>query len=107
MVKMKKTSEVFRAAKKYLNKGNQDEKTDYICSAIGYAELDDLVTARAADRARRVIGVRLDDNVSVTSWLKDRGFVPMNKSPYNNVQVQKYRHRWLNALIREFEAKGD
>jgi hypothetical protein len=105
-MKMKKTSEVFRAAKKFLSKGNKD-KTDYICCAIHDAECADLVTGRAADRARHVIQRRLKDNVSVTSWLKDRGFVPMNKDPYNNVQVQKYRHRWLNALIREFEAKGD
>jgi hypothetical protein len=106
MAKMKKTSEVFRAAKFYLNRGNED-KTDYICGAIGEVERVDLVTSRAAYRASNVIGVRLGDSVSVTSWLKERGFVPINQNPYNNVQVQKYRHRWLNALIREFEAKGD
>lgn len=106
MAKMKKTSEVFRAAKFYLNRGNED-KSDYICGAIWEAERVDLVTARAADRAKYVISSRLGDDVSVTSWLKVRGFVPMSKSPYNNLQVQKYRHRWLNALIREFEAKGD
>lgn len=105
-MKMKKTSEVFRAAKKYLNRGNED-KSDYICGAIGGVVRDNLVTNRAAYRASNVIGVRLGDSVSVTGWLKDRGFVPMNKDPYNNVQVQKYRHRWLNALIREFESKGD
>jgi hypothetical protein len=105
-MKMKKTSEVFRAAKKYLNRGNED-KTDYICGAISDVEYAKLATARVADRARHVINSRLGEEVSVTHWLKVRGFVPMNKSPYNNLQVQKYRHRWLNALIREFEAKGD
>jgi len=106
MAKMKRTSEVFRAAKFYLNRGNED-KTDYICSAIGDVEYANLVTSRAAYRARAVVGIRLGDNASVTSWLKERGYVPMNKNPHNNLQVQKYRHRWLNALIREFEAKGD
>ena len=106
MAKMKKTSEVFRAAKFYLNRGNED-KTDYICGAIGDVERADLVTARAADRARYVISSRLNEEMSVTHWLKVRGFVPINKDPYNNVQVQKYRHRWLNALIKEFAAKGD
>ena len=105
-MKMKKTSEVFRLAKMHLNRGNED-KTDYICGAIGGVEHAKLVTSKAADRARAVIGTRLRDNVSVTSWLKERGFVPINQDPYNNVQVQKYRHRWLNALIKEFEAKGD
>lgn len=105
-MKMKKTSEVFRAAKFYLNRGNED-KTDYICGAISDVERAKLVTSKAADRARAVVGIRLGDSVSVTSWLKERGFVPINKDPYNNVQVQKYRHRWLNALIKEFEAKGD
>ncbi len=105
-MKLGKTSEVFRVAKMYLNKGNQD-KTDYICQAIGEAERVDLVTSRAAYRASDVIGIRLGNSVSVTGWLKERGYVPMNKDPYNNVQVQKYRHRWLNALIKEFEAKGD
>ena len=105
-MKMKKTSEVFRVAKLYLNRGNED-KTDYICGAIGDAERAKLVTRKAADRARDTIGTRLRDNVTVTSWLKDRGFVPINQDPYNNKQVQKYRHRWLNALIKEFAAKGD
>ena len=106
MTKMKKTSEVFRAAKHYLNRGNED-KTDYICVAIEDVERANLVTSRAAYRARAVVGIRLGDSVSVTCWLKDRGFVPMSESPLNNKQVQKYRHRWLNALIREFAAKGD
>ena len=105
-MKMKKTSEVFRAAKLYLNRGNED-KSDYICGAIGEAERYNLVTRKAAYRASNVIGTRLRDSVSVTGWLKDRGFVPINQDPYNNKQVQKYRHRWLNALIKEFEAKGD
>lgn len=105
-MKLKKTSEVFRVAKMYLNRGNQD-KTDYICAAIGCAEYDNLVTSRAADRARRVIDLRLYDNATVTSWLKDRGYIPIRQDPNNNKQVQKYRHRWLNALIKEFEAKGD
>lgn len=106
MAKMKKTSEAFREAKKHLNRGGED-KTDYICSAIGQAEHAGMVTSRAAYRARATISIRLGDNPAVTSWLKERGFVPMKQSPFNNVQVQKYRHRWLNALIREFEAKGD
>jgi hypothetical protein len=105
-MKLRKTSEVFRVAKTYLNRGDQD-KTDYICVAIGHAQWDKLVTNKAADRARQVIGSRLQDNVSVTEWLKDRGYVPRTQSPYNNKQVQRYRHRWLNALIKEFEAKGD
>ncbi len=105
-MKLKKTSEVFRLAKTYLNRGDQD-KTDYICVAIGHAECDNRVTVKASDRARQVIGSRLQDNVSVTSWLKDRGYIPMRQNPSNNKQVQKYRHRWLNALIKEFEAKGD
>jgi hypothetical protein len=105
-MKLKKTSEVFRVAKNYLNKGNQD-KTDYICAAIGHAEEDELVTWKASMRARQVIGSRLQDNATVTSWLKDRGYIPMRQDPFNHKQVQKYRHRWLNALIKEFEAKGD
>ena len=105
-MKLKKTSEVFRVAKTYLNRGDQD-KTDYICAAIGDAEWNKLVTSKAADRARKVIGLRLYDNATVTSWLKDRGYIPMRQDPYNNKQVQRYRHRWLNALIKEFEAKGD
>lgn len=105
-MKFRKTSEVFRVAKNYLNKGNQD-KTDYICSAIGWAEEDNWVTRKAAERARNVIGSRLQDNATVTSWLKDRQLIPRYQNPSNNKQVQKYRHRWLNALIKEFEAKGD
>jgi len=105
-MKLKKTSEVFRVAKNYLNRGDQD-KTDYICAAIGWAEEDNRVTWKASMRARQVIGSRLQDTVSVTSWLKARGYIPMRQDPYNNKQVQRYRHRWLNALIKEFEAKGD
>lgn len=105
-MKLRKTSEVFRVAKKYLNRGDQD-KTDYICAAIGWAEEDNWVTWKASMRARQVLESRLQDNVSVTGWLKDRGYIPMRQDPYNNKQVQRYRHRWLNALIKEFEAKGD
>ncbi len=105
-MKLRKTSEVFRVAKTYLNRGDQ-YKTDYICVAIGHAEEDNRVTWRASMRARQVIGSRLQDNATVTSWLKDRGYIPMRQDPFNHKQVQKYRHRWLNALIKEFEAKGD
>jgi hypothetical protein len=105
-MKLRKTSEAFRVAKNYLNKGNQD-KTDYICAAIGDAEDDKLVTIKAANHARWVIGSRLRDNATVTSWLKEQGFIPRYQNSYNNKQVQAYRHRWLDALIKEFEAKGD
>jgi hypothetical protein len=105
-MKMKKTSEVFREAKKHLNRGNQN-KNDYICAAISAAKQSKLVTDKAAKRAMSVIWDRLNDYISVTSWLKERGFVHIYARPDNNVQIQKYRHRWLNALIKEFEAKGD
>lgn len=91
----------FRAAKKYLRDsdypvfGKGDNRG--ICAAISDAAGNGECTFVSEDDACHVIRTRLYGYTFVTQWLRGHGY-PTNDE---NV-VQEYRHRWLDALIKEF-----
>jgi hypothetical protein len=106
-----KISKVFRLAKKHLSTTHSDTKFKYICHSIEYSIPFGNLSAVGA---RNVIEDRLgqDENgyLTVENWLVNRGLIPENTYEidygYYFDLVQAYRHRWLDSLILEFEAKG-
>ncbi len=116
-----KTSEVFAAAKKILHGPGRgtwasNEYHDYICHAINTAEEQSANYKGTYDSpaflyARRVIQDRLGGGGreggphTVDTYLREVVGVPEVQVTYDNVQA--YRHRWLDALIVEYQQKGD
>ena len=118
MKKVNTTSGALRCAKAYLwdGTGGWDKYLHdlvnrvYICDAIRKAYDEGEITHKASIAAVRLIMKRLSPNISVGQWLDEnvgyRVRFGQGHSAYHK-QVQAYRHRWLDALIKEFETKGD
>lgn len=112
------TSGALRMAKQYLwnGEGSWDsftrdpDKQTYICDSLSHAHYDGCVTYKAKTKAVKLIMTRLGPCVSVGQWLQvNVGYrvkFGVGHSAYYK-QVQAYRHRWLDALIKEHEAMGD
>ena len=109
-----KTSEAFKKAKQCLKPIGQAQ---YICHALAEAAYDRSImdcafnwqvihTTRKAgfSTAIKVITDRIGSDKPVDSWLHKQGIPCWSYGPE---QLVAYRHRWLDALIEEFEAKGD
>lgn len=95
-------ADAFRAAKRRLWKGRGSSfgKETYICYALS--------TTDAGLAAQRIIMQRLGKRgqyvSSVDTWLRRCGFVSGFGMPNYDRLVQSYRHRWLDALIKEFSS---
>jgi hypothetical protein len=106
-----KLSNVFRLAKQNLSSSYDDAshwRPKYICYAIA-----DSIEAPMADkvRAAKIVQGRLCGARTVEDWLEDRSLVPLYYYATKDRveifdQIQQYRHRWVDSLILEFEAKG-
>jgi hypothetical protein len=109
-----KTSEAFKQAKQRLKPLGP---TQFICHALAEAAYDRSVTSTDFDwhniykterlgfrTAIKVITARIGSESPLDVWLGVQGIPWSDKTPD---QMQAYRHRWLDALIAEFEAKGD
>jgi len=107
-----KTSELLREAKKGLWWGNScvpDSyasyiETSYVCIAIDRAGVR-TGHSYLARNLRERLRIRLGKHDTVLGWLRYEVGVPEAHITGRNVQA--YRHRWLDALIAEYEAKGD
>ena len=100
----KAIAKMLTAAKKYLWDG-QCKKTKNmgvcICFAIDTAWQDEQY-GLGGFLARQVISHRLGNETAVEGWLHREAKVPMHLlAPIN---VQPYRHRWVDALIQEFSS---
>jgi hypothetical protein len=105
---MTKSSELLRRAKDYLwdgvspmNKPNW--KSIFICFAIRDAALPK--EGYEYSKLKNEITRRLKPFQMVYTWLHERAKIPGRDLTYKNIQA--YRHRWLDALIAEYEVKGD
>jgi hypothetical protein len=103
-VSNKEIASVFKEAKKYLATSESDaenvSKTFYICVAI--TNVSDINHRQwySCSKAKKIIDERLDGYFTVGIWLKVNGFIKNTNTNIN--QLQKYRHRWLDSLIKEF-----
>lgn len=101
-----KTSELLRKARRYLwdGKGKQKPKQcSGLCVAILLAETH-ITYPMGRDIRNRIIK-SLGRHIYVVGWLEHKARVPRRLLTAEN--VQEYRHRWLDALIAEYEARGD
>jgi hypothetical protein len=111
-----KTSEVFKRAKQCLKPIG---KANYICHALAEAaygrsvltvgtgvDWAEIYTTRKSGfkTAIKVITDRIGSDAPLETWLLDNGIDYWKQEPD---QMRAYRHRWLDLLIAEFEAKGD
>lgn len=107
-IRVMKTSEVLRRAKKFLWGGVRgyevpEGKGYGICTAIFYASRDNW-TWRQRDALINKIGASIRPYIYVEDWLMAKGV------PYQDLtkpKLQKYRKRWLEHLAALYEAKGD
>lgn len=110
-----KTSEAFRRAKQCLHPNGQE---GFICHALYEAAYDSRAGSAGTNwqviydtkksgykTAIKVITDRMGDTNSLETWLRQNHGI--ETWMYEAAQMQAYRHRWLDALIAEFEAKGD
>lgn len=115
-----KTSKIFKQAKERLWDGHNDwiNGEMYICHAIdetswqcGVRPTDRYFDRRYAPylRAMKIIQERIHPHCDLDNWVRKNvkgSWKTLNKIN-SSEQLQAYRHRWLDALIQEFEAKGD
>lgn len=101
-----KISQIFTRAHSKI----KSTKEIYICAAINH---DYAAPRYDRSRALDVIYERIQGTPrpsgsigdSVTQWLLDN--TSAKRDDMTRDQMRLYRMRWLNALIKEFEAKGD
>jgi hypothetical protein len=111
-----KTSEAFKQAKQHLRPTG---RCTYICHALAEAAFDRSIMATDFDwhviyttktpgfkTAIKTITDRIGSDSPVDVWLNRQG-IPVWEMRDHREQMQAYRHRWLDALIAEFESKGD
>ena len=111
----KQIAQVFKEAKKYLWDGAGDRNyfiNKFICLAIKRSLKFNINTQyeEAAYEALQIIEERLDGFSTVGEWLWQKGGVDTsffdvssrNQKNYVFRQLQLYRHRWLDSLIKEF-----
>ena len=109
-----KSSKLLKKAKKYLWDGNEkryhdDDQTQFICEALIEAASDakKISALVVSQELRKEIRDKLHPASIVEGWLRSKKLIPKNPSTWNRTDIQTYRHRWLDELIREYEAKGD
>lgn len=110
-----KTSEAFKQAKQCLQPIGEAR---YICHALAEALYGRAACTARFDKWRsiystktpgfstaiKVITDRIGGEAALETWLDRQG---IEYGTYAPSQMEKYRHRWIDALIAEFEAKGD
>lgn len=113
-----KTSEAFRKAKQLLQPIGTNQ---FICHALYEAaysrsphavpcEWEQIFTTRKSGykTAIKTITKRIGNSSALEDWLAANDVsVYRYKDDQRHDLMQAYRHRWLDALIAEFEAKGD
>lgn len=101
-----KTSEIFREVHKLLGSPQGD---NYIFICITAAVVGNCFDCPvSADRAKETVMQRIAPHYSLNSWVRAnvRG-VSRKITALDSSVMREFRLRWLDALIAEFEAKGD
>jgi len=104
-------SKAFAAAKEYLAKPGEYRycmKQEFICHALLAARWSGQITEAVQELAISVVINRIDNQRTVQGWLCAEGYLPRDLSLQETFDLcQEYRHRWLDALIKEFSDKPD
>ena len=121
-----KSSELLTRAKRHLYVDKNDDyrisKSQFVCVSILIAlqDTNDAISAfnppskrraakvdeKLADRLTDEITGRLHGKQSVRDWLIAQGHAT-EEQVHDYSTMQAYRHRWLDSLVQEYQAKGD
>lgn len=115
-----KTSAILKQAKERLWDGHNNwvDGAMYICHAIEDVSWDNglrpthiYYDRRFApyNRVKKIIQQRIQPHMCLETWVRHNvkgSWRTLNKIN-SSEQMQAYRHRWLDALIKEYETKGD
>ena len=105
-----KPSKILRKAKKLMWDGygeppDWNGKNQFICNAV----VDAVDDWKDADQITNYIESLLDGD-SVEVWLTKQGYIRadlyLDLPEKIQVQVQSYRQRWMNHLIKQYEEQG-
>lgn len=106
-----KTSEFLKIVKRdylarsYKEYSKNENKQRFLCLAIEHVG-EELKESFKADNLMVRIQEALEGKHTVEAWLVANGYVE-GYVPRRDNAVFKYRHRWIDSLIEEYEAKGD
>lgn len=79
----------------------------FICTAIRVVCLH-FNCPDSSQQALRVILSRIHPYVTLHAWVRGNvRRVSLERTQYDSRDMHEFRLRWLDALIAEFEAKGD
>jgi hypothetical protein len=106
MATRKQIGEAFKAAKEltarngqecYYTPNQRDRKYEFICHALDVLQLayPGAIGAKAVINDRFMVAAP-----TIFVWLADVGGVPVSQLTDDNVQA--YKHRWLDSVIKEF-----
>jgi len=76
-------------------------KAAYLCWALEDSNSNGEISNLACEVTKKMIMDRLDSHITVRDWLiTNVGFYEVKRAGED--AMQEYRHRWLDALIKEF-----
>ncbi len=107
-----KTSKVFAEAKKLLARDYHlvGSKEMFICFALDAVGDQGRAPVSKVKQCRSIIQLRLGVATSLECWLKNNCGIEWGRGMDYDVawnKMQTTRHAWLDALIAEYQAKGD
>jgi hypothetical protein len=96
-IKKRTISEAFKKARKQLN------TCTFICNSL---EKQGAFTPTVSI-CKRIIKERIQYSYTLEDWLMGQHNIYVIHVPHWEAEMLKYRHRWLDALIEEFDVDGD
>ena len=92
-------AEAFQVVKDCLRSTGPDR---FICNALLFAYMRDLIGNWAVNEAKHIIEVRMDYAHTLEGWLKEHHGVPRQQQ--TDCAMHEYRQAWLDHLIQEFSS---
>lgn len=102
---------VFNQAKQFLSMpgslGAEYNTFRYICNAIDQLLQRHVISIDETYAAKKIISTRIAPHTTVSCWARSEGYFDgtgnTNYIEEFNI-MQEFRHRWLDALITEFDS---
>lgn len=92
-------AEAFRVVKDRLERTGPDK---FICNALSFAYMRDLIGNWAVNEAKHIIRVRMDYCLTLEQWLIKVPRIPA--ADRTQSAMYQYRMAWLDHLIQEFSS---
>lgn len=92
-------AQAFQVAKDRLESKGTDR---FICNALSFAYMHDLIGNWAVNEAKRIIWARMNNASTLEAWLTEHHGVPGEHK--TDAAMYRYRQAWLDHLIQEFSS---